>query len=148
MAISPALLKAKQQWCIKVVNTAKANLLRFGKVNTGALRDSIRFNITPNGNIRFFFLQYGIYVESGRRAGAKQPPINPILKWIEERGITPDEGTSKRSLAFLIARSIGEKGIRPTPFMKAAVKQQKVGLSKQLAKEIAKTVVMDFKKTK
>jgi hypothetical protein len=148
MAISPALLKAKQQWCIKVVNTAKANLLRFGKVNTGALRDSIRFNITPKGNIRFFFLQYGIFVESGRRAGAKQPPINPILKWIEERGITPDEGTSKRSLAFLIARSIGEKGIRPTPFMKAAVKQQKVGLSKQLAKEIAKTVVMDFKKTK
>jgi hypothetical protein len=148
MAISPALLKAKQQWCIKVINTAKANLLRFGKVNTGALRDSIRFNITPKGNIRFFFLQYGIFVESGRRAGAKQPPINPILKWIEERGITPDEGTSKRSLAFLIARSIGEKGIRPTPFMKAAVKQQKVGLSKQLAKEIAKTVVMDFKKTK
>jgi len=148
MAISPALLKAKQQWCIKVINTAKANLLRFGKVNTGALRDSIRFNITPKGNIRFFFLQYGIFVESGRRAGAKQPPINPILKWIEQRGIVPDEGTSKRSLAFLIARSIGEKGIRPTPFMKAAVKQQKVGLSKQLAKEIAKTVVMDFKKTK
>jgi hypothetical protein len=148
MAISPALLKAKQQWCIKVVNTAKANLLRFGKVNTGALRDSIRFNITPKGNIRFFFLQYGIFVESGRRAGAKQPPINPILKWIEQRGIVPDEGTSKRSLAFLIARSIGEKGIRPTPFMKAAVKQQKVGLSRQLAKEIAKTVVMDFKKSK
>jgi hypothetical protein len=148
MAISPALLKAKQQWCIKVINTAKANLLRFGKVNTGALRDSIRFNITPKGNIRFFFLQYGIFVESGRRAGAKQPPINPILKWIEQRGIVPDEGTSKRSLAFLIARSIGEKGIRPTPFMKAAVKQQKVGLSRQLAKEIAKTVVMDFKKTK
>ena len=148
MAISPALLKAKQQWCIKVINTANANLLRFGKINTGALRDSIRFNITPKGNIRFFYLQYGVYVESGRRPGAKQPPVNPILKWIEQRGIVPDEGTSKRSLAFLIARSIGEKGIRPTPFMKAAVKQQKVGLSRQLAKEIAKTVVMDFKKTK
>jgi hypothetical protein len=32
--------------------------------------------------------------------------------------------------------------------MRAAIKQQKVGLSKQLAKEIAKTVVMDFKKSK
>ena len=148
MAISQALLKVKQQWCIRVVNTAKANLLRFGKINTGALRDSIRFNITPKGNIRFFYLQYGVYVESGRRAGAKQPPTKPILQWIEQRGITPDKGTSKRSLAYVIARSIGEKGIRPTPFMMAAIKQQKVGLSKQLAKEIAKTVVMDFKKTK
>ena len=148
MAISQALLKLKQQWCIKVVNAAKANLLRFGKINTGALRDSIRFNITPKGNIRFFYLQYGVYVESGRRAGARQPPTKPILQWIEQRGITPDKGTSKRSLAYIIARSIGEKGIKPTPFMRAAIKQQKVGLSKQLAKEIAKTVVMDFKKSK
>ena len=148
MAISQALLKLKQQWCIKVVNTAKANLLRFGKINTGALRDSIRFNITPKGNIRFFYLQYGAYVESGRRPGAKQPPTKPILQWIEQRGITPDEGISKRSLAFIIARSIGEKGIRPTPFMKAAIKQQKIGLSNQLAKEIAKTVIINFKKSK
>jgi len=148
MAISQALLKLKQQWCIKVVNAAKANLLRFGKINTGALRDSIRFNITPKGNIRFFYLQYGVYVESGRRAGARQPPTKPILQWIEQRGITPDKGTSKRSLAYIIARSIGEKGIKPTPFMRAAIKQQKVGLSKQLAKEIAKTVVMDFNKSK
>ena len=148
MAISQALYRLKQQWCIKVVNTAKANLLRFGKINTGALRDSIRFNITPNGNIRFFYLQYGVYVESGRRPGDRPPPTKPILQWIEQRGITPDKGVSKRSLAFIIARSIGEKGIRPTPFMKAAIKQSKIGLSKQLAKEIAKTVVMDFKKSK
>ena len=148
MAISQVLYRLKQQWCIKVVNTAKANLLRFGKINTGALRDSIRFNITPKGNIRFFYLQYGVYVESGRKPGDRQPPTKPILQWIEQRGITPDKGVSKRSLAFIIARSIGEKGIRPTPFMKAAIKQSKIGLSKQLAKEIAKTVVMDFKKSK
>jgi hypothetical protein len=148
MAISQALYKLKQQWCIKVVNAAKANLLRFGKINTGALRDSIRFNITPKGNIRFFYLQYGVYVELGRRPGDRPPPTKPILQWIEQRGITPDKGTSKRSLAYIIARSIGEKGIKPTPFMRAAIKQQKIGLSKQLAKEIAKTVVMDFKKSK
>ena len=47
------------------------------------------------------------YVDEGRRAGAKPPPIKPIKEWTRHKGIP--EG-----LAYPIAKSIGEKGIKPT----------------------------------
>lgn len=142
--INEDLYKFKQQWAIQVVNTAKANLLRFGKINTGRLRDSIRFIVTPAGNIRFFYVDYGKYVESGRRPNDRQPPINPILRWIEQKGITPRDGISKRSLAYIIARSIGEDGIRPAPFMTNAIKSEKKKLTNQLKKAIGNSIKKRF----
>ena len=145
MAINQDLYQAKQQWCIQVVNAAKANLLRYGKINTGQLRDSIRFTISPNGNIRFFYLKYGVFVELGRRAGDRQPPINPILRWIRERGISPRDGQSDRSLAFAIAKSIGDNGYRGVPFFRAAIRSEKKKLTASLKKAISKSIIKTFK---
>jgi len=58
---------------------------------------------------------YGAYhsqfMELGRRAG-KRPPIAVILKWLDDKKITPKPGLTKQALAFLIARKIGRDGIR------------------------------------
>ena len=145
MAINQDLYKAKQQWAIQVVNTAKANLLRYGKINTGDLSNSIRFVITPSGTIKFYYLKYGVFVELGRRAGDRQPPVNAILRWIQQRGITPDAGKSTRSLAFAIARSIGENGYPGVPFFRAAVKSEKKKLTGALKKAISKSIIKTFK---
>lgn len=45
---------------------------------------------------------------TGRRPG-KFPPIQPIMDWIESKGLDL-EGITKKSLAFIIARKIARKG--------------------------------------
>ena len=55
---------------------------------------------------------YLVFIESGRRAGAKFPPVEPIVKWARKRGIPTDNST-----IFLIRRAISRDGIKPSPFL-------------------------------
>lgn len=50
------------------------------------------------------------WIERGRRPG-KQPPIQAVRAWAQERGIP----------AFLVARAIGRRGIPPRPFLEPAL---------------------------
>lgn len=67
-----------------------------------------------SGNIVIQLLlnDYVQYIESGRKAGSKFPPIQPIVQWAKKRGIPTDNST-----IFIIRRAIAEDGIRPRPFM-------------------------------
>lgn len=56
-----------------------------------------------SGNQSFFTIVEGI----GRKPG-KQPPIDTIVKWIEDKRISYDG--SLRSFAYLVARKIGKEG--------------------------------------
>ena len=62
--------------------------------------------------IQLLLNDYVQYIESGRKAGSKFPPIQPIVQWAKKRGIPTDNST-----IFLIRRAIAEDGIRPRPFM-------------------------------
>lgn len=55
---------------------------------------------------------YLVFIESGRRAGAKFPPVEPIVRWARKRGIPTDNNT-----IFLIRRAISRDGIKPRPFL-------------------------------
>lgn len=67
-----------------------------------------------SGNIVIQLLlnDYVQYIESGRKAGSKFPPIQPIVQWAKKRNIPTDNST-----IFLIRRAIAEDGIKPRPFM-------------------------------
>ena len=67
-----------------------------------------------SGNIVIELLlnDYVQYIESGRKAGSKFPPIQPIVQWAKKRGIKTDNST-----IFLIRRAIVRDGIKPRPFM-------------------------------
>ena len=54
---------------------------------------------------------HSYFVDNGRRGG-KRPPISVILQWIDDKKIVPKD-ISKHSLAFLIARKIGNEGWKP-----------------------------------
>ena len=82
--------------------------------NTGTALNSLRYKWLDKKTISIYSdmpdrdFNYIMTLETGRKPG-KWPPRESILKWINERGITPS-GISKDSLAFLIARKIESEG--------------------------------------
>ncbi len=122
-------LKALEKFRDFVLTNAKNNLKI--KSASGKLRESFKADVKvmPN-SIRFFFEmeEYGFYQDkgvSGKKVKyntqfsykSKMPPPSKLDKWIIRRGIAPrDKGKflSRKSLQFVIARSIFEKGIKPS----------------------------------
>lgn len=81
---------------------------------TGNLIRSLDFKIISDINGLFLQILAAPYfknVDEGRRPG-KMPPTKPIQKWAERKGIKIKNMTSQQT-AFVIARSIGKKGIKP-----------------------------------
>jgi hypothetical protein len=75
---------------------------------------------------------YALAVEFGRKAGKRMPPSNALLRFVRlviKPRPTPTKGKSRRStkdrtqaliksVAFLVARAIGKKGIKARPYMR------------------------------
>lgn len=99
---------------VEVIGLMTKILAENDKQVTGNLIRSLDFKVIKD--IDGAFLQilaapYFKYVDEGRRPG-RMPPIKPIKKWVENRGIKIKKYTSQQS-AFIIARSIGKRGIKP-----------------------------------
>ena len=91
---------------------------RFGPVNaTGNLAKSLRCEVTqtPTGyRLTLYAASYALTLEYGRKPG-KFPNLLAIQEWLEAKGIVPrpdakGRPVSTKSLAFLVARKIAEKG--------------------------------------
>ena len=78
------------------------------------LYKSLQVKATNDGDLVFDILlnDYIQYIESGRRKGAKMPPVKPIVDWARKHGIPTDNST-----IYLIRRAISRDGIAPRPFM-------------------------------
>ena len=88
------------------------------KIASGDLIKSLKPRVIKTGfgtsyTLKIIAEEYLKYVDEGRRAGSKAPPIEPIRKWAKLKGLP--EG-----LAFPIAKSIGIKGIKPTNVIQRA----------------------------
>lgn len=89
-------------------------------IASGNLYRSVDFKLeVKDGKVGLIFVADKSYlnVENGRVAGSF-PPKDEIIRWIEQRGIIPKEGVSKAGLAFIISRSIAEKGIKAKPYLR------------------------------
>lgn len=69
---------------------------------------------TSDGDLVFDIMlnDYITFIESGRRKGAKMPPIEPIVRWCKKKGIPSDNST-----VYLIRRAISRDGIAPRPII-------------------------------
>ena len=83
------IIEVEKKWAQKVVTNAKSILRRNHKDATGNLINSVRYDVSSNGSISFEYAPEGKWVESGRRKGARQPPTNPIEKWIKQNYSCP-----------------------------------------------------------
>ena len=103
----------------------QTDLVSNGKSATGNLVNNIKsvfVSQQDNGSVEYIITMpgYAEFVDKGRRPGDRPPPVKAIKDWIQQRSITVP-GFTQPQLAYAIARSIGKKGIKPTPFIEAGV---------------------------
>ena len=128
-----ALKKAMDKYGKALVLEIVQQLKDAGKEATGNLARSIDYELIEaldTISIGIKAENYLDYVDGGRRKGAKPPPQDAILKWLKVRNIKGRSKTNGRfitqkSAAFLIARSIGKNGIKPTFVIKKSLRKLK-----------------------
>lgn len=126
--------KALDRFRDAVIKQTKANLTRMGKNSSKKLYNSIKGDVKamPNSiSMEFSMEEYGFYQDQGVSGKekkydtpfsykSKMPPPSKLDKWIVRKGMSPRDNkgkfVSRKSLQFLIARSIYRNGIRPSMF--------------------------------
>ena len=108
---------------------------KISEYSSGKLYKTIDYSITAHNDsylVTINLEDYWIFLEKGRRVGAKMPPVSAIENWIKIRKIIPRPVVLKsgrqrvptvQQLAYVIARSIARKGIAPRPFMSESIDQ-------------------------
>jgi hypothetical protein len=117
-----------------VVSQSRRNLSRLKKNSSRKLYESIKGDVKamPNSiSIQFTMEDYGVFQDAGVSGTkkkyntpysykSKMPPPKAFDKWLVRKGIAPRKSggqfTSRKSLAFLIARSVFRNGIKPSLF--------------------------------
>ena len=148
-------MKALNDFGNFIITTYKSQL-EAEKMNNGELYKKISYSVsTGTGGwvISVSLADYWKYVEYGRRPG-KMPPVSAIENWINVKQIVPHSMTLKSGktviptipqLSFLIARSIGRRGIAPKPLFKnsfEAAKQQFIQVIKDaITQDIKESLV-------
>ena len=118
-----------------VIQQSRSNLTKRKSNATKRLYNSLGY-VIQGTRVTFESEDYGQFIDKGVKGSkstysesrnspfryrSKQPPSDSITKWAKIRGIQGrDKKTGRfitnKSLSFLIARSIKEKGIRATMF--------------------------------
>lgn len=152
-----------------VINEAKRNLS--AQNTSGRLKDSLKGYVKESKNsiqVSFEMEAYGFFqdqgvkgVKSGKSLGGYRytrrggqgslkgmPPPRAFDKWTVKKGIAPrdKEGRfiKRKSLNFLIARSIFNKGIKPTLFFTKPFEKYYKRLPKELTEKYALDMVNLF----
>jgi hypothetical protein len=154
----------------QVVNRSKGNLQKAGKGGKLEESIKFEVITTTDGfTVQFFMSNYGQYVDKGvsgtqtkrtfkdykgkviktpygykNSKGHSQPPSKALDKWVVRKGIAPRDASGKfmkrKTITFLIARSIGRKGIQGISFF-----QKPLGLGlKQFGKDLLGSVKEDI----
>lgn len=138
----------------KVIIDNYKSQLEAEQMNNGELYRTISYSVsTGTGGwvISVSLADYWKYVEYGRRPG-KMPPVSAIENWINVKQIIPHSMTLKSGktviptipqLSFLIARSIGRRGIAPKPLFQKSFEAAK----QQFMQVIKDAIVQDIKES-
>ena len=121
-------------------------LLAADKKATGKLINSLKYKVVEvldNLLLTISAEPYLKWIDEGRKPG-KMPPSKVFIKWIDARGIIfrNENGKiiKKENTAFLIARSIGEKGIKPTNVIRKTIDKIYSTKTQLLEKAAAKDI--------
>jgi len=142
-------------------------------VSTGKLKDTITSvtGIAPHPAVDFFFERYGVFLDEGvdgvkyRAPGnsrfsfrKRQPPTRFIEEWMRQRRIKvrdlktgqfiKQSAQNKKTAAFLIGRSIKQRGIPKTEWFSQAFRQELDKLPPEFLEALNKDVEEFLKEVK
>lgn len=137
MSLAGVVLEALNRRGNTFIIRIKQNLKAAGKDATGSLITGTMGTATIQGTRIVYEAkapEHYVFVDKGRRAGAKQTPTKPIEKWIKQKGLDLN--------AFAVARSIAKKGIKATNIYTNAIKEfkEEIDLDSVLRNEIIKEI--------
>lgn len=143
-----------------IVKQSRTNLTKGKKNVSKELYNSISFKVISDADgfsVQFYMADYGTFVDKGVSGNkqtrrykdytgktvtspykytTKQPPSKLLDKWVVKRGIAPRDKkgrfVSRKSISFLIARSIKVKGIKSTSFFQRPMQLGLKNFSKDL----------------
>ena len=148
--LAQPIIEAQKRYAQLVVTNAKSILRSNNKKASGNLIESVRYTVNSQGKITFLYDKDGKWVTQGRKrhpgrgVNPKGKFVASLKQWIGVKGIKgrgkDGRFISNQSLAYLIARGINKKGIKPLPFMKMAIKASIKQLPKILKPVVSKVV--------
>ena len=109
------LAKILEQYKDTIVAKLKSRIASDDKIATGNLHRSFE-GVIEGQSISIYASEYWYVVNYGRKPGKPMPPIRPILEWMKVKGIKESTTKKTKSLAWVIAKKIGEDGIPGTNF--------------------------------
>jgi len=136
-----------------VIQQSRTNLTKGKKNSSKALYNSLDYNlnVSPNSfSMSFIMEDYGIFQDKGVSGIKKKydtpfsykdkmPPPSKMDKWIVRKGLKGIRGKdgkfiSRKSLQFMIARSIYNNGIKPSLFFTKPFEKAFKNLDKDIIK--------------
>ena len=135
-----------------VISQSRANLTRGKKNSSKELYNSLDSNVKVSENsfeLTFLMEDYGVFQDKGVSGvkkkyntkysyTTKMPPPSKMDKWIVKKGIAPRDKNgkfiSRKSLQFMIARSIFNNGIKPSLFFTKPFEKAFKNIDKDLIK--------------
>lgn len=98
---------------------------------------------TNDGDLIFDIVlnDYITFIESGRRKGAKFPPVEPIVRWARSRGIPTDNST-----IFLIRRAISRDGVKARPILQYVFEEIDYLWEHELSDKLFETILSEVNK--
>lgn len=139
-----------------LVEEYKDNLILEDVNASDNLYNSVTYMVERNDKtfeVKLLLADYWKYVEKGRRAGGKFPPVSAIERWIEVKPVLPRPMSNgklptNKQLAYLIGRKIAIEGISPKPLLQRSVddvwNNMREFISEALAKDLQKEINIEL----
>tara|TARA_R110000851_G_scaffold237164_1_gene389993 strand:- start:6158 stop:6658 length:501 start_codon:yes stop_codon:yes gene_type:complete len=161
--------KALSNFGQAVVDTARANLKSSGKVSTGNLYRSLDWSLKVSKDTKMILeiemADYGEIIDKGINGTKvnhgspfsytnKRPPSSAFDGWSVRKGIAPRDSKGRflkrKSLSYIIAKSVFENGIKPSLFFTKAFNKEFQSLPDDVAfaysEDIEKIIKESFRK--
>jgi hypothetical protein len=126
----------------QITDQIKASLASADKLASGSLYKSIQFQVEYNGqqvSMSILGNEYLKWVDSGRAADSRQPPMQAILKWIQSRNIKPNQTARKNTLGrFSRGFRFEQQRNKLGQFKRGGILEQQTKLAWAIAKSIQK----------
>lgn len=135
-AVNAGLLStALRARVIMVQETQEKRVMNIGTYQRGWKADVLKteravkvYNLTP----------YAGVIEKGRRAGARQPPSEPLARWAQRKLGLPYKRA--RSVGFLIARAIKRRGIPGKFVLRDAIPKLEAAFETEMTRELRRAL--------